>query len=118
MRSGVIAAMVFIVLSLGLFYGAVTNQSGIDPSVEESMETMMTATKVVQEGDWGNFLTLVSAPFMFFDSIVNIAWTAFNNPLFTTGGWTIVPYFTVSPLAIVLFLGLIILLIGILQKQL
>ena len=119
MRLGVIAALIFIVLSLGIFYGAVTNQSLVDEDLERSMESMMTATKVVQEGDFGvdNFLTLLSAPFIYFDSLVSIAWNAFDNPLFTTGGWTIVPYFSISPFMMVLFFGLIILLIGVIQKQ-
>jgi hypothetical protein len=82
------------------------------------MESMMTATKVVQEGDFGidSFVTMVGAGFTYFDSMVDIAWSAFNNPLFTTGGWAIVPYFTISPFMMVLFFGLIILLIGILSK--
>ncbi len=117
MRLGTIAALIFIVMCLGLLYGSVTNQSLVDTEVEQSMERMMSATKVVEEGDWGNFLTLLAAPFYYFDSMVSLAWKAFNNPLFTTGGWAIVPYFTVSPFVIVLFFGLIILLIGVIQKQ-
>lgn len=117
MRLGMIAAIVFIVLGLGLLYGSVTNEPLINTDVEEAMESSMSATKVVQEGDWGNFLTLLAAPFAYFDSLVSIAWTAFNNPLFTTGGWTIVPYFSISPIMMVFFFGLIILLIGIIQKQ-
>lgn len=117
MRLGVVAALIFMVLGLGVLYGSVTNEPLIDSEVEESMETMMSASKVVEEGDWGNWLTLVAAPFTYFDSLVSMAWKAFDNPLFTTGGWAIVPYFTISPFVIVLFFGLIILLIGIMQKQ-
>lgn len=107
----------FVVLSLGLLFGSVTNEPLVDTETEENLESMMSATKVVQEGDWGNWLTLVAAPFTYFDAVVGMAWKAFNNPLFTAGGWAIVPYFTVTPLVIVLFFGLIVLLIGILQKN-
>lgn len=121
MRLGMIAALIFIVLATGVLYSSVTNQSVIAASVEQSTETMISATKVVQEGDFGpdNFLTLLAAPFAYFDSLVDIAWSAFNNPLFTAEtGWAIVPYFTITPFEMVLFLGLILLLIGIAQKQL
>ncbi|KKM76562.1 hypothetical protein LCGC14_1378910 [marine sediment metagenome] len=117
MRLGVIAAVVFMVLSFGLLYGSVENRSLIDEDVQESLNTMQSATKVIEEGDWGNYITLLAAPFVYFDSIVTIAWKAFNNPLWDTGNWILVPYFTTSPLIIVLFFGLIILLVGILRKS-
>ncbi len=126
MRLGIIAAIVFITLSLGVLYGTVSNQnmllvaSGVGTEgtlIDEDLEAMMDATKVIQEGDWGNYITLLAAPFVYFDSVVSIAWKAFAYSPFTSDiaegtGWAMVPYFTVTPLVIVLFFGLIILLIG------
>lgn len=120
MRLGVIAAIVFMVLSFGLLFGSIENRPLIDPAVQENMETMMTVNKVTQQGSFGvgSVVTLVSAVGGYFDSLVQIAWTAFNNPLVQAGGyWAIIPYFGISPLMIVLFFGLIILLIGILSKS-
>ena len=123
MRLGMIAALIFIVLSFGVLFSVVTNESLINTEVEKAMKTMQSATKVIQEGELGpdQFLTLLAAPFLYFDSLITIAWAAFNNPVYTgdigSPGWTIVPYFTVSPFMMVLFLGFIILLIGVIQKQ-
>lgn len=128
MRLGVIAAVVFIVLCFSILYGTIDNESlmaregGADTTVQEDLNAMMDATKVVQESDWGNYMTLLAAPFVYFDSLVSMAWKSFaSNPFaseVTVGTpWTLIPYFTVSPLIVVLFFGLIILLIGILQKS-
>ena len=121
MRLGVIAAIVFIVLGFGMLFGGIENKPLIDSVTQDRLDTMMSANKVVQEGNFGvdSFVTLVSAPFTYFDSLVGIAWSAFDNPLFAAGGgWAIIPYFTITPIQIVLFFGLLILLIGILSKVL
>jgi len=121
MRLGVIAALVFIVLGFGLMFGSMGNRPLIDSSVQDSMNTMMNANKVLQQGSFGvdSAITLMSAPIDYFDAVVGMAWTAFNNPLFEAGGyWALIPYFGVAPLEIVLFFGLIILLIGIFSKTL
>lgn len=118
MRLGVIACLVFIALGFGLLFGAMENRPLIDEDVETSMETMMSASQIIEEGDWGNTLTLLAAPLDFFGSLIGVVWSAFNNPLFYAGGWwAIVPYFALSPLVIVCITGLIILLIGILSKS-
>ena len=117
MRLGTIAALVFIVLGLGLLYGSVTNEPLIDAKVEKSLESMMVYDQVSEEGAWGNILKLPSMAATYFTSFITIAWHAFDNPLFTTGSWALVPYFTISPFVIVLFFGLIVLFVGILQKQ-
>lgn len=123
MRLGTFSALIFIVLSFGVLFGSVEDHPVLNESVQNSMESTMAATKVVQEGDWGSFITVLQAPFSYFDSMVNIAWEAFNNPIFSVGsdddgtGWAFVPYFVISPLVMVFFFGLIILLIGMLQKQ-
>ena len=119
MRLGVIAAMVFMVLCFGLLFGSIENRPLIDPTVQENMEIMMSVNKVTQQGSFGvgSVVTLVSAVGGYFDSLVQMAWAAFDNPLVQAGGyWAIIPYFGISPLMIVLFFGLIILLIGILSK--
>ena len=117
MRLGLIAAVVFIVLSMGLLIGAAENEPLIDAEMQEAMETMMGPTKVTEESAWGNFITLVSAPFRYFDSLMHIAHKAFNTSIWDTGQWALVPYFLLSPIIIVLVLGLIMLLIGILRKS-
>jgi len=117
MRLGLVAAVVFMVLGMGLLYGAAENRPLIDSDVEQSMEVMQSATKVTQESGWGGFITLLAAPFRYFDSIVTMAWKTFDNSLWDSGQWVLVPYIFVSPVIIVLFLGFIMLLIGIFQKN-
>lgn len=118
MRLGVVAALIFMVLGLGLLYGSYEGSSMIDSDMQHDLNNMQSAAKVVEEGDLGagDYLTLLAAPFTYFDSFVSMAWRAYNNPLWDSGAWTLVPYFTISPFIITLFFGLIILLIGILNK--
>lgn len=118
MRLGMLAALIFIVLALGFWFSSATNNSGISPNIQADMNTMMSATKVTQQSSWSNFITMVAAPFKYFDSIVDIAWSAFNTPIFNTGEWSIVPFFAISPFEIVLFFGLIILLLYLLRLSL
>ncbi len=120
MRLGVIAALVFIVLSLGIWYSAVTNVALIDADTEAAMEQMSSAYVIAQEGEFGagNFITMVGSTFGYFGALIeDLTYQMFNNPLWVSGGWTLVPYFTLSPFVIVLIFGLILLMLGMLQKQ-
>lgn len=117
MRIGVIAGIVILALGLGLLYGAWTGAPLIDSDVEESMETLQSATEVTEEGDWGNYISLLAAPFEYMGSIVSMAWKGFTSPIWNSGGWALVPYFTISPFIVVLIFGMILLFIGVLQKQ-
>jgi len=120
MRIGVIAAIVFMLLSCGILYGSVTNEALVNSRTESAMEQMMSAKDISQEGDFGagNYVKLVGATFSYFDAMVeDTAYQLFNNPLWTEGGWTIVPYYTFSPIVIVFIFGMILLFAAIIQKQ-
>ena len=121
MRLGVVAAIVFIVLGFGILFGSMENRPLIDSTTQARLDVLMNAEKVSQEGGFGvdSIVTLVKAPFLYFDAMIGTARAAFDNPLFTAGGgWSIIPYFTVSPIMIVLIFGLVILLLGVLSKVL
>ena len=120
MRLGMIAALIFIVLSLGIFYSAYTGDSSVDANTETALEELQAARLVAQEGDFGagSYVTVVAAQLGYFSALIEgLAYQAYNNPIWDSGGWTIVPYFTISPFVAVIVFGLIILLIGLIQKQ-
>lgn len=120
MRLGVIAAIVFMLLATGLLYSSVTDESLVTSRTEAAMEEMMAAKDISEEGDFGvgNYLKLVGSTFDYFGAMIeDTVYQLFNNPLWVADGWTLVPYYTFSPIVIVFILGLIILLIGILQKS-
>jgi hypothetical protein len=117
MRSGWIAGIIFLVVSMALISGSITNESLIDTELENNLESVETAVKSVEDIGWDTPFTAVRAAFDYFDSLISIVWGAFNTPLWDAGGWAFIPYFTVTPIVAVIVFGLIITMIAIIQKQ-
>ncbi|KKN45376.1 hypothetical protein LCGC14_0683620 [marine sediment metagenome] len=112
---GLIGAIVFIVIVLGIAYGAVPNASQVNTQLELDLEMMTNAQKAIQDIGWSNPWTAVTAPANYINSVLKVMWHIFDTP-FDTGMWALVPYIMMTPIMAVVFFGLIALFIGIIWK--
>lgn len=116
MRLGLVAALLFIVMSMSLLVGVAENRNIVDEDLKDDMNTLMNPLGPVFDTGWDRPLAFLSAPVEYFGAVIDIARRGFDVGIWQSGYWTLIPYFVLAPIVIVVIMGMILMMIALTQK--